>query len=145
MSLLHEEVGTEGRRVARKGVGSNSSSLLMSEGLFCSMGVNPHGHLQVLLLRGRETQLLAPSCVLGIWVWGVSSIRVCLERREETWINVHCCRFAVRRRACWLRLLTYPCLIHCSLWEPDLLFPGFKAQLAGVSMLTGPLWCLCCW
>lgn len=44
-----------------KHVGSNSSSLLTSEGLFCSMGVNPHCHL---LLRARETQLLAPSCVL---------------------------------------------------------------------------------
>lgn len=65
MSLMHEEVATEGRRVAGKGVGSNSSSLITSDGLFCSMGVNPHGHLQVLLLRGRETQLLAPLCVLG--------------------------------------------------------------------------------
>lgn len=44
-----------------KGVGSNSSSLVTS-GLFCSMGVNPRGHLQVLLRR--ETQLLAPSGVL---------------------------------------------------------------------------------
>lgn len=34
-----------------KDVGSNSSSLVMPEGLSCSMGVNPHGHLQVLLLR----------------------------------------------------------------------------------------------
>lgn len=61
---MHEEVGTEGRWVAGKGVRSNSSSLLTSERLFCSMGVNPHGYLQVLLLRGRETQLLAPFCVL---------------------------------------------------------------------------------
>lgn len=45
-----------------KAVGSNSSSLVMSEGLSCSIEVNPHGHLQVLLLR--ETQLLAPSSVL---------------------------------------------------------------------------------
>lgn len=64
MSVMHEEVGAGGRWVSGKGVGSNSSSLVMSEGLFCSMGVNPHGHLQVLLLRKGETQLLAPSCVL---------------------------------------------------------------------------------
>lgn len=63
MSLMHEEVDTEGRWVAGKGVGSNSSSLLTSEGLLCSAEVNLHGHLQVLL-RGREAQLLAPSCVL---------------------------------------------------------------------------------
>ena len=50
--------------MAGKGVGTSSSSLLVLEGLFCSMRVNPQGHLQVLLLRGRETQLLAPFCVL---------------------------------------------------------------------------------
>lgn len=45
-----------------KGVGNNSSSLVMSEGLCCGIGVNPQGHLQVLLVR--DTQLLVPSCVL---------------------------------------------------------------------------------
>lgn len=45
-----------------KGVESSSSSLVMSEGLFCSVGVNPHSLLQVSLLR--ETQLLAPTSVL---------------------------------------------------------------------------------
>lgn len=48
---MHKEVGAGGRWLSGKGAGSNSSSLVMSEGFFCSMGVNPHGHLQVLLRR----------------------------------------------------------------------------------------------
>lgn len=64
-----------------KGVGSNSSSLVMSEGLFYSMRINPYSHLQILLLRRGRPAAGILLCV-GVPAWKIS--RICPERRVET-------------------------------------------------------------
>lgn len=77
---MHEEVGTEGRWVPGKGVGSNSSSLLTSEGLLCSTEVNLHSHLH----EGKGNPAAGTLLRVGVREWRISGIWVSPERREET-------------------------------------------------------------
>lgn len=121
-----------------KSVGRNSTFLVMSEGLFCSMGVNPHGHFQVLLLR--ETQLLAPSVMLEYQRGKLVGFA-----QEERWRPEF--MFTAVGGQFGDELVDLGCLpLSVTLFSvrTQMLFPGFRAQLASVSVLAGPWQYLCC-
>lgn len=79
MSVTHKEVGAGGRWVSGKGVGSNSSSLVMSEGFSAAWGLI----LMAICSSAAEGDPAAGTlwCV-GVPAWKIG--RVCPGRRVET-------------------------------------------------------------
>lgn len=84
----------------------------------------------------------------GEWPWRTNSIWVSPGRREDTWITVRCCRFAVKRWVCWLNvayLSLFDTLfsVRTLLGIPRLQSTTGWCVVFGL-VLTGPLQCLCC-
>lgn len=137
----------EGRWVAERGVGNNSSSLLLLKDFFPQCGWILMG---ICRLAAEQKGVPAAGTLLcaGEWPWRTNSIWVSPGRREDTWITVRCCRFAVKRWVCWLNvayLSLFDTLfsVRTLLGIPRLQSTTGWCVVFGL-VLTGPLQCLCC-